>query len=110
MARARGRPRRAPSSSSSNYERQWSPLTLATLRNIRERPHQNCHRRKPGSTVTYRDQSDYGYGWLLPGWVAEERRMRTGRLYRYYYDPSGRQYSTKREIQHIWAVCGLMLV
>ncbi|KAK6227973.1 hypothetical protein SCA6_000313 [Theobroma cacao] len=89
---------RASSSSSANYARQWSPLTLATLCNIRERPQQKCNKRKPGSTVIFRDQSDYGYGWLLPGWVAEERRMRTGRRYTYYYDPWGRQYTTKREV------------
>ncbi|EOY18147.1 Uncharacterized protein TCM_042764 [Theobroma cacao] len=80
------------------------------LRNIRERPRQRRHRRKPGSTVTYRDQSDHGYGWLLPGWVAEERRMLTGRLYTYYYDRWGRQYNTKREVLYRLAVCGLILV
>ena len=31
---------------------------------------------------TYHDMNSPGYGWLLPGWVAEERYMQSGRIYR----------------------------
>ena len=32
--------------------------------------------------ITLHDMTSPGYGWLLPGWVAEERHMAKGRIYR----------------------------
>ncbi|CAJ1842126.1 unnamed protein product [Sphenostylis stenocarpa] len=55
-------------------------ITKITLNKIKNR---YSHRRlRRGTTVTYRDMTCAGYGWLLPGWIAEERRGRSGKVYR----------------------------
>lgn len=63
-----------------------SPATMTTLARIQ----QNRRRApQPGSTRSYFDNTSPSYGWLLPGWVAEERVMESGRLYKVIplYDP-----------------------
>nr|XP_034928633.1 uncharacterized protein LOC118059768 [Populus alba] len=56
-----------------------SPATLTTLATIQ----QNRRRApQPGSTRSYSDNTSPSHGWLLPGWVAEERIMESGRLYK----------------------------
>ncbi|KAL9351693.1 hypothetical protein Peur_054373 [Populus x canadensis] len=53
---------------------------MTTLARIHE---QNRRRApQPGSTRSYFDNTSSSYGWLLPGWVAEERAMESGRLYK----------------------------
>ncbi|KDP44957.1 hypothetical protein JCGZ_01457 [Jatropha curcas] len=76
------------------YDRN-SPETMSTLSII-----ENSGRRRvkcPGSMRTIHDNTSPGYGWLLPGWLAEERIMPSGRIYRFYYDPSGCFYYTLNE-------------
>lgn len=62
-------------------------ITKMTMEKIARR-----HRRRPLScdtTVTYRDMTSKSYGWLLPGWIAEERRVPRGRLYKVInHDPA----------------------
>ncbi len=56
-------------------------LAMATLELVRA----NVPRRgiRPGTHRIFYDQTNQGYGWLLPGWVAEERVMPvSGRTYR----------------------------
>ncbi|CAH8328066.1 unnamed protein product [Eruca vesicaria subsp. sativa] len=44
------------------------------------------------------------YKWVRNGWLVEERRiMLSGRLYRYYYDPKGKVYKTKYQVEQIFA-------
>ncbi|OMO67449.1 hypothetical protein COLO4_30147 [Corchorus olitorius] len=53
-----------------------SKKTLATEACIKAcggAPHRACQ---------YFDLTDWRYGWLLPGWLVEEHRMPTGRLYK----------------------------
>ncbi|XVE52668.1 hypothetical protein DITRI_Ditri02bG0141100 [Diplodiscus trichospermus] len=88
--------------------RRRSPLTMATLQIIKNRANKRTDRRKPGSTILYYDNTDNGYGWLLPGWIAEERYMPSGRLYRYYYDPAGNLYRTQREVLYTWSQSGMI--
>ncbi|KAM6582545.1 hypothetical protein CsatB_009547 [Cannabis sativa] len=66
--------------------------------------------KKPGTMSTIHDNSCQGYGWLLPGWIAEERHMVSGKVYRYYYDPSGRLYYTQSEVIRTWEKNGLILL
>ncbi|KAJ9175720.1 hypothetical protein P3X46_014248 [Hevea brasiliensis] len=56
-----------------------SPETLATLANIRNR---GRRRLCPGSFSTFHDNTSQRYGWLVSGWLAEERIMNHGRVYR----------------------------
>ena len=63
------------------YER--SPQTMSTLMHM-ERRRQN-RGITPGSIRTIHDNTSRGYGWLLPGWLAEERIMDHGRVYRVSY-------------------------
>ncbi|XP_022764535.1 uncharacterized protein LOC111309792 [Durio zibethinus] len=97
-------------SSSSRDEKQRSPLTIATLQIIKEQPRRRGKRKQPGGSIMHFDNTDPGYGWLLPGWIAEERRVLSGRLYRYYYDPSGRQYRTQREVLYAWERSGVVCI
>lgn len=57
-----------------------SPLSIQTLSKIRK----NASRRRLQSAArcTVHDNNSPGYEWLLPGWVAEERYMEHGRVYR----------------------------
>ena len=54
-------------------------LTLATLAKVSRR---SRHRLHPKTKISLFDNTARGYGWLLPGWVAEERHMESGRVYR----------------------------
>ncbi|XWS65995.1 hypothetical protein CRYUN_Cryun05aG0162100 [Craigia yunnanensis] len=85
-----------------------SPMTIATLQIMKERADKRSDRKKPGGIVRHFDNTEHGYGWLLPGWIAEERHVPSGRLYRYYYDPAGRQYRTQREVLYAWAQSGMI--
>ncbi|XVE99565.1 hypothetical protein REPUB_Repub03eG0210100 [Reevesia pubescens] len=90
-----------------------SPMTIATLQIMKYRALKRIDRKKPDTLVRYFDNTDYGYGWLLPGWIAEERyipsgRMGAGRLYTYYYDPAGTQYRTQAQVLYAWAEAGLI--
>ncbi|KAL4313016.1 hypothetical protein GQ457_01G044500 [Hibiscus cannabinus] len=80
-----------------------SPAAEATLKVVKEQTKKRAHRRTPGFTVRHFDNTFNGYDWLLSGWVAEERfvptgRQGIGRIYKYYYDPTGLMYYTKREV------------
>ncbi|KAG8490326.1 hypothetical protein CXB51_016063 [Gossypium anomalum] len=60
-----------------------------------------------GVTVQYFDNIDAPYDWLLPGWIVEERFVPFGyrghgRIYKYYYDPVGHSYCTKRQVLFAW--------
>ncbi|TYH51553.1 hypothetical protein ES332_D10G284100v1 [Gossypium tomentosum] len=90
--------------------KQLSPLSIITLQNIKDRPHQKGNRKLPGGTVRYFDNNEPRYGWLLNGWLAEERRVPSGRLYRYYYDPVGRQYRTKTKVLFAWEKMGVIFI
>ncbi|XP_018443306.2 uncharacterized protein LOC108815152 [Raphanus sativus] len=47
------------------------------------------------------------YKWLYKGWLVEERRiMLSGRLYRYYYDPKGRVYKFRYEVEQVFEDMG----
>ncbi|KAK8549502.1 hypothetical protein V6N13_027254 [Hibiscus sabdariffa] len=92
----------------SSFERRLSPLAVATLQRIREKESRGKDRKKAGSSVEYFDNTDPYYSWLLAGWVAEERIVPSGRLYRYYYDPSAHLYRTKYEILYAWETMGLV--
>ncbi|XP_044508078.1 uncharacterized protein LOC123227370 [Mangifera indica] len=85
-----------------------SPSARATLEKVKQRfigkP------LKPGTRCVMLDNSFRGYGWLLPGWIAEERRMQSGRIYRYYYDPEGRIYKTRHEVTHAWEQNGFVVI
>ncbi|EXC30498.1 hypothetical protein L484_010746 [Morus notabilis] len=82
-----------------------SPLVASIIaERHRRRP------RRPGTMCTVHDNKSPGYGWLLPGWGAEERHMLSGRVYRYYYDPSGRLYYTLAEVLRAWEEAGLILL
>ncbi|MFQ6647013.1 hypothetical protein Gotur_019860 [Gossypium turneri] len=62
--------------------KQLSPLSIITLQNIKDRPHQKSNRKLPGGIVRYFDNNDPRYSWLLDGWLAEECHVLSGRLYR----------------------------
>ncbi|KAK8350202.1 hypothetical protein V6Z12_A06G193800 [Gossypium hirsutum] len=85
-----------------------SPLTLATLQVVRERAEKRGKRTSLAVSVRHFDNTDINYDWLLPGWVAEERyvpsgRKGLGRIYKYYYDPTGHMYYSKREVLFAWS-------
>ncbi|GLT93081.1 hypothetical protein SLE2022_108870 [Rubroshorea leprosula] len=85
----------------------FSELSLKTIENIQRR----CRKGLEPGTVRYmRDNRCPGYGWLLPGWLAEERVVASGRVYKHYYDPSGRLYRTQFEVLYAWEKAGLILL
>ncbi|MBA0629696.1 hypothetical protein Godav_024208 [Gossypium davidsonii] len=55
---------------------------LAKTGIVKGRPHQKRNRKLPGGTVRQFDNNDPLYSSLLAGWLAEERRVPSGRLYR----------------------------
>ncbi|MFQ6629377.1 hypothetical protein Gotur_007346, partial [Gossypium turneri] len=61
--------------------KQLSPLSVATLQDVKDRPHQKSNKKLPGGTVRHFDNNEPRYGWLLAGWLVEKRRMLSGRLY-----------------------------
>ncbi|MBA0868309.1 hypothetical protein Goshw_011487 [Gossypium schwendimanii] len=84
-----------------------SPLTIATLRLVREKAEKRGKRTSLAVSVRHFDNTDINYNWLLPGWVAEERyvpsgRKGLGRIYKYYYDTTGHKYYSKREVLFAW--------
>ncbi|XVF75342.1 hypothetical protein PTKIN_Ptkin13bG0180400 [Pterospermum kingtungense] len=85
-----------------------SPLTIATLKIIKERADRRVDRKKPGCRILYFDNTDLGYGWLLPGWVVEHRYVPSGRLYKYFYDPAGHQYRSQSEVLSAWDQAGMV--
>ncbi|OMO96848.1 hypothetical protein COLO4_15045 [Corchorus olitorius] len=86
------------------------PLSLRTLDIVMDRKAGRTERRTPGATVKFFDRGFSPYSWLLPAWIVEERRMPTGRLYRYYYDPEGNMYRTKYEVLYAWKQCGIISI
>ncbi|KAG4201748.1 hypothetical protein ERO13_A05G298250v2 [Gossypium hirsutum] len=90
--------------------KQLSPLSIITLQNVKNRPHQKSNRKLPGCTVRYFDNNDPRYSWLLDGWLVEERRVPSGKLYRYYYDLAGHQYRTKTEVLCAWEKMGVIFI
>ncbi|WVZ06372.1 hypothetical protein V8G54_019718 [Vigna mungo] len=85
---------------------QIAAMTSATINKIH---FSNARERlRNGTTVTYHDCTAAGYGWLLPGWVAEERRVQSGRIYRYYYDPNGSFYESQQKVleflEQFWGI------
>ncbi|TYH67873.1 hypothetical protein ES332_D06G219000v1 [Gossypium tomentosum] len=87
--------------------KEQSPLTLATLKAVKEQVEKRGNRISHGVIVKYFDNSDAPYDWLLPGWVVEERyvpsgRKGLGRIYKYYCDPTGHMYYSKRVILFGW--------
>ncbi|GLT73660.1 hypothetical protein SLA2020_455020 [Shorea laevis] len=84
-----------------------SNLSRATFRNMKLRRRRGP---QPGCRRYILDNNSPGYGWLLLGWIAEERVVGSGRLYKYYYDPSGSIYRTHYEVLHAWEQSGLVLL
>ncbi|KAI9128378.1 hypothetical protein K1719_001371 [Acacia pycnantha] len=101
--------RNSSSSGSKNNERvgqkrkiEWQvtfPTSMATAEKVSRRPRK---RLQPGTRITLHDSSSPGYGWLLAGWLCEERVMESGRVYRYFYDPDGTLYNTQQEVKAAW--------
>lgn len=59
----------------------FSEITKDTVSKIKR----HCYRSRGGNEpklCTIHDNTSPGYQWLLPGWVAEERHMMSGRVYR----------------------------
>ncbi|GMI72567.1 hypothetical protein HRI_000926000 [Hibiscus trionum] len=86
---------------------QLSPAAQATLKVVKEQTKRRDHRRTRGVTVRHYDRTFAGYDWLMRGWLAEERFVPTGRggagrIYKYYYDPTGMMYYTKRDAMYAW--------
>ncbi|KAK7374841.1 hypothetical protein VNO80_08284 [Phaseolus coccineus] len=101
-----GNTRSTRTSSSRNLSlEQIEAMTNATISKIQSSNSQRLH---TGTAVTYRDCTSTGYGWLLPGWVAEERRVQSGRIYRYYYDPNGSFYESQQKVleflERFWGI------
>ncbi|KAL6128228.1 hypothetical protein ACLB2K_071584 [Fragaria x ananassa] len=79
------------------------PLSLATIHTIKtQRMKWKNLPKNPGAEIFFKDYSSEShkskkklYEWLPPGWVVQERVMPSGRVYRYYYDPSGFMYPKK---------------
>ncbi|CAH8327809.1 unnamed protein product [Eruca vesicaria subsp. sativa] len=60
-----------------------------------------------GSYSAVFDNTYPQYKWLYNGWLVEERRiMLSGRLYRYYYDPEGKEYKFRYEVEQVFAKIG----
>ncbi|KAJ9684240.1 hypothetical protein PVL29_016631 [Vitis rotundifolia] len=97
-----------------------SPSTMSTVLRVQQR-HRTLN---PAITYSLHDNTSIGYEWLLPGWIAEQRTMPSGRVYRvdtdtrateniilqYYYDPSGHLYRTKNEVLLAWEEAGIVVL
>ncbi|OWM91584.1 hypothetical protein CDL15_Pgr022333 [Punica granatum] len=83
-----------------------SPLSMETLLKIRK----NRSRKRSSPSRSFFDNTSPDYGWLLPGWLVEVRRVQSGRFYKYYYDPSGRPYRTRQEVLAVWKQFGLIVI
>ncbi|KAL2329559.1 hypothetical protein Fmac_017140 [Flemingia macrophylla] len=64
----------------------------------------------PNTVLSYHDMNSVGYGWLLPGWVAEERRVESGRIYRYYYGPDGKYYLSQKQVLEAFKQLGVIVL
>ncbi|KAK7250744.1 hypothetical protein RIF29_33382 [Crotalaria pallida] len=73
-----------------------SKLTLEKIKKNKSKGESEC---------TFHDNKTPRYSWLHKGWVVEERRMKTRRVYKCYYDPDGNLYRSKDEVK---AMCGLL--
>ncbi|KAK7381449.1 hypothetical protein VNO78_34148 [Psophocarpus tetragonolobus] len=89
-------------------EEKRSEMTEETLSKIKW--HCCGHRNNEPMLRTIHDNASPGYQWLLPGWVAEERHMTSGRVYRYYYDREGRQYRSQAEVLAAWEKIGVVVI
>ncbi|CAL0318855.1 unnamed protein product [Lupinus luteus] len=88
-------------------------MTWNTMNNIM-RVNDRLHLHKD-TQCFFHDMNSKGYEWLMPGWVAEERHSMTQtrkkiRVYRYYYNPMGRYYKSKKLVVQEWEKCGLILI
>ncbi|KAL2329556.1 hypothetical protein Fmac_017137 [Flemingia macrophylla] len=81
---------------------EMAEMTKKTIEKINEL-YPRSRRIRSGTTITYHDKNSPGYGWLLPGWVAEERRGKSGRVFRYYHDPRGKFYKTQKMVLDTFA-------
>ncbi|KAJ8443141.1 hypothetical protein Cgig2_005692 [Carnegiea gigantea] len=79
--RQRGSEGRQPRSEKKDH---WTPtpMTLASLEKLEQRRSQNWRKLEPGSESFIHDNTSPHYSWLLPGWLAEERVVANGRVYR----------------------------
>lgn len=55
---------------------------MTTLRKMEERGFRATRRLEHGSESYIHDATSPYYSWLLPGWLAEERVVESGRTYR----------------------------
>ncbi|KAL4368592.1 hypothetical protein GQ457_05G032250 [Hibiscus cannabinus] len=92
-----------------------SPAAQATLKVVKERAQKRVSRRTPDVAVNYFDNTCDRYNWLLHDWIAEERFVPTGhrgagRIYKYYYDPTGMMYYTKRDVFFAWSRSNIIYI
>ncbi|ONI24350.1 hypothetical protein PRUPE_2G235700, partial [Prunus persica] len=73
-------PQRANEAAPVHEQPGMSPFSMVTVENVQARARRRW--RQPDATSTFFDYTSGRYSWLLPGWVVEERRMPTSRLYR----------------------------
>ncbi len=59
-----------------------SLLSVATLQILKDRAYQKSNSKLLAGIVRNFDNNNPRYSWLLAGWLAEERRVPSGRLYR----------------------------
>ncbi|KAK8575596.1 hypothetical protein V6N13_033167 [Hibiscus sabdariffa] len=108
----------SPVSSSSKLKpplEKLSPTMLATLKVVKERTQKRVSRRTPNVAVKYFDTTCDRYKWLLLGWFTEQRFVLTGhrglgRIYKYYYDPTGMMYYTKRDVLFAWSRSNIIYI
>ncbi|KAI9156559.1 hypothetical protein LWI28_008627 [Acer negundo] len=84
-----------------------SRLGRSTLARVQRR---SRSRRSNRSESVFQDNMFPAYRWLLPGWIVEERRMNTGRIYKYFYDPAGNMYYSRAEVLHAWERLGVVVI
>ncbi|XP_020219779.1 heat shock cognate 70 kDa protein-like [Cajanus cajan] len=71
--------------SNGRYRRKMNAEEIAEMTKVTVKKIEYLHANRrlgPNTVVSYHDMSSPGYGWLLPGWVAEERCVESGRIYR----------------------------
>ncbi|CAN6865224.1 hypothetical protein Bca4012_046280 [Brassica carinata] len=77
--------------------------TYMTVEKKRKRPMNTIH----GAYSAVFDNTYPQYNWLYNGWLVEERRiMLSGRLYRYYYDPKGKEYKFRYQVEQVLTSIG----
>ncbi|KAM7264730.1 hypothetical protein ACFE04_002413 [Oxalis oulophora] len=60
--------------------------------------------------IVIRDNTHSKFSWLLPGWVVEERTVRSRRKYKNYYNPKARMYTRFKDIKRIYNAAGLSVM